>query len=314
MYVIKREYEAKEGGDYQYDSVIRYYVYYVDRNGIIEIDPSVEDANIYQTTRSNMLYETGSGLIFNFSNPNTLGNYETYYTALQIQQYIAFASDTIFNSNKLPINFYVPFDKYNSRVTLTQSTDVTSSGDISNYVSTISTENSTNFNLKYKITTSDNNIVIDNTGDETIINSSYVTITQNNGYNSLRFVNESTYNVTIYDNSDNRTSQLDSETKEESANNSFSFSFQITHESPTGEYYSKYNDDNRSDMLLTAKSTTTNNITFNSLNNDSLRFRFRKMMINIVPKLTQQQFWLNEKLMVQPPQYLMEQVQVQMTF
>ena len=276
MYVIKREYEAKEGGDYQYDSVIRYYVYYVDRNGIIEIDPSVEDANIYQTTRSNMLYETGSGLIFNFSNPNTLGNYETYYTALQIQQYIAFASDTIFNSNKLPINFYVPFDKYNSRVTLTQSTDVTSSGDISNYVSTISTENSTNFNLKYKITTSDNNIVIDNTGDETIINSSYVTITQNNGYNSLRFVNESTYNVTIYDNSDNRTSQLDSETKEDPVNNSFTFSFQITHESPTGEYYSKYNDEDRSDMLLTAKSTTTNNITFNSLNNDSLRFRFRK--------------------------------------
>ena len=134
---------------YKYDSVVRYYVYYVDRNGIIEIDSSVTDANIYQSERPDMLYETGSGIIFNFSKVNNLGQYETYYTALQIQQYLAYAGLVIYDSNKLPINFYLPLDKYNSNVTVNKATDGTSHF---SYVSTISSENSFNFQLRYHIT------------------------------------------------------------------------------------------------------------------------------------------------------------------
>lgn len=281
MYVIKREYEAQEGGDYTYDSIIRYYVYYVDRNGIIEIDSSVTDENIYQSTRADMLYETGSGIIFNFSNPDTLGNYDTYYTALQIQQYLAFASSTIFDSNKLPINLLIPLDKYNSKTTLNQSTDASQT---TSYVNAVSTENSTNYQLRYKITVNDSRItggiVFDNTGDETILNSSYVTIINDNGFRSLRFVSEGTYNISLYDTADNRDSQKSDETKEtdinKQKNNSYSFVFAISHESPNGEYYSKYDDDNRTDMILNAKSSSTNTVTYKSLNNDSLRFRFRK--------------------------------------
>lgn len=280
MYVIRREYEnSGNAADYELDSIVRYYVYYVDRNGIIEIDSSIEDVHVYQTTRSDMLYQTGSGIVFNFSKLNALTQYETYYTALQIQQYLAYASSTIFNSNKLPINFYLPLDKYNSRVTLGQATDGLTN---LSYLTATTANNNYSFELKYKIvyTASGRDVIIfDNTGIEPTSNSNYVQIENREGFRALKFVKEGQYFVSLYDNSDNRSSQADDERRvsiESQYNNKYSFNFIITHESPNGEYLSKYNDEKRTDQLLTITSNTPSNITFSSLNNDSLRFRFKQ--------------------------------------
>ena len=280
MYVIRREYEnSGNADDYKEDSLIRYYTFYVDRNGIIEIDSSIEDVHTYQTVRSDMLYETGSGIVFNFSNPDNNGQYTTYYTALQIQQFLAYASSTIFDSNKLPVTFYLPLDKYNSETTIKQATD--GLDDLS-YLNNTSSANAYSFGLKYMITYSVNGkdtIIFDNTGLELKYNTNYVTITNPNGYKSLEFKREGQYYVNLYDSSDNRSSQARDESRvsiESQYNNRYSFNFIITHESPTGEYVSKYNDANRTDQLLTITSDTPSNLTFSSLNNDSLRFRFRK--------------------------------------
>ncbi len=281
MYVIRREYAA--GGSeesYKYDSVVRYYVYYVDRNGIIDIDSNIEDKHVYQETRSDMLYETGSGILFNFSKTNQMGQYDTYYTALQIQQYLAYAGSTIYDSNKLPINFYLPLDKYNSRVTVNKATDGVL--DSLKYLNQISSDNAFNFKLRYRIFHSLNGketTVYDNTGLEEIINKNFVTIYNNDGYKSLKFVEEGEYTVRLYDNSDNRGDLLSGKITapiENQYNNSYEFSFIVSHESPNGEYLTKYNDANRTEQLLNITSTTPENLKFNSLNNDSLRFRFRK--------------------------------------
>ena len=280
MYVIRREYEnSGNADDYKLDSLIRYYVFYIDRNGIIEIDSSIEDVHVYQTSRSDMLYQTGSGIVFNFSQLNLLNQYETYYTALQIQQFLAYASPTIFNSNKLPINFYLPLDKYNSRVTLGQATDGLTN---LSYLTATTSNNNYSFELKYKIIYTANGrdiIIFDNTGLEPTSNTNYVQIEQREGFRSLRFVKEGQYFVSLYDSSDNRSSQADDDRRvsiESQYNNKYSFNFIITHESPLGEFLSKYNDEKRTDQLLTITSNTPSNITFSSLNNDSLRFRFRQ--------------------------------------
>lgn len=286
MYVIKRVYEQKDDTNYSLDGLVRYYTYYVDRNGIISIDTSTTDCNIYQDSRSEMLYQTGSGILFNFSNQNISGNYDTYYTALQIQQFInvntSSESSEIFESNKLPINFYIPIDKYNSRFVLNKADN---SSSYSSYISSVSTLNNTNFALRVKIEhstlSSDNSglkttIVYDNTNGNITYNKSFFTAPDVFiGYNGLRLTKEGVYTVYFYDNSDNRTSQMtDSQTTiDKQNNNSYKFIFKITHSAPSGEYLSKYNDQNRTDKLFVSES---NDGTFKSFNDDSLRFRFRK--------------------------------------
>lgn len=280
MYVIKRQYQEVAGKDYSLDGVTRYYLYYVDRTGIIEIDSTVADENIYQTTRSEMLYETGSGILFNFYKTNNDGNYETYYTALQIQQYLSYITGAVFDSNKLPINFNLPLDKYNSKLTLYQATDNSSSAA---YITSLGNTNAYNFGLRYKISfVSGQNatIVFDNTGLEVIQNNSYVSITENaSGYRTLELIKDGQYSISLYDTSDSRSSQLNDETASDITkqfNNTFGFSFKISHESPKGQYYSNYNDNNRSEMLLISKDESTSNIDFTSFNKDALRFKFSK--------------------------------------
>lgn len=287
MYVIKRTYEQKEGTDYSLDGLVRYYTYYVDRNGIIEIDTAVADSNIYQDGRTEMLYQTGSGILFNFSNLNLSNKYDTYYTALQIQQFINVSTSSIkvFTSNKLPINFYLPFDKYNSRYVLNQAN---SSSSYSSYINKVSTNNNYNFALRMKLecltqsgTEVKTTTVYDNTSGTVVYNKSFFTAPEPFiGYSGLRLKKEGTYTVYFYDNSDNRTSQMTANqtTIDKQKNNSYKFEFEITHEAPLGEYTSKYNDANRTDMLFNEKieNNTLGVTTFNSFNNDSLRFRFRK--------------------------------------
>lgn len=292
MYVIKRTYKDKEGFtfDTNGDGKIRYYVYYVDRTGIIEINTDVPDSNIYQEDRSDMLYETGSGILFNFSKADEeTKKYKTYYTALQIQQYIQtqISDNNVFTSNKLPITLYLPTDKYNTRYTLRKSDFSTAE---TQYISSTVKENNFNFGLKYEIVFNDGTTdtrIFENIENPLNPNTTYISIPSNylsfandNGYYPLTLKSEGTYTVYLYDTSDNRTSQqtANSQNIQLQHNNSYSFSFTISHEYPSGEYTSKYNDANRTEMMFDQKSTneTLGVTTFNSFNNDALVFKFRK--------------------------------------
>lgn len=284
FYVIKREYDKVEGGDYSKDGVIRYYTYVVDRTGIIEIDTNVADENIYQFTGTvpDMLYQTGSGIVFDFSNPvNNV--YDTYYTALQIQQYLRYSkisdnpSITIVDTNKLPVTVNLPLDKYNTDYTLFNSTD---SNTYRSYTTETTKENSYQFGLKMRISTnSDQTIIFDNTESIVNINTTYVNSTTHNNVYAISLIHEGEYDIKIWDSSDNRSSVLSGE-KEAEYRNYYNFKFKITHQQPEGQFYSKYNDNARTDMMLDlVNNGEINGIqysTFKSINNDSLRFRFRK--------------------------------------
>ena len=291
MYVIKRVYEESQTtpADYSLDGLVRYYTYFVDRDKIIDINSGISDSNIYQDDRNEMLYETGSGILFNFSNKDINGKYETVYTALQIQQFLNVSKTNlkVFTSNKLPINFYLPYDKYNTRFVLSKAD---SSSSFTSYITNAYTTNNYNFALRCKLenlTQSGNSgevkstIVYDNTSGNIQYNASYFAQPELFvGYSGLNLKKEGVYTITFYDNSDSRTSQMTASKLpiDQQFNNSYKFEFEIVHEAPKGEYTSKYDDENRTDMLFNEK--TENNkdgvTNFESFNNNALRFRFRK--------------------------------------
>ncbi len=286
MYVVKREYNATEA-DFagSLDTLVRYYYYFVDRTKIISIETGSEapaDTNIYQdaeeSTQNKMLYQTGSGILFNFGKAVNQ-QFDTYYTAKQIQQYLAFSQSntSIFDSNKLSIYWNIPHDKYNSNLTLTR-TPALASPALTNYISTITEQNNYMFNLKYVVSFNANGTgtatrVIDSTDPTNVlVNLDYLTKTTHNQY---VFKNAGTYTVTIYDSSDARLNKSDYPINEQK-NTSLTFSFVISHESPKGEYYSKYNDENKTPMLIQHKTELTNETIFKSINNNSLKFEFEK--------------------------------------
>lgn len=294
MYIIRREYAVSQEalGD-SLDTAIRYYYYFVDRTGIISINTGADapvDTNIYQDEETGvtnkMLYETGSGVVFDFGKSEN-GVFDTYYTAKQIQQYLAFSlteTKVIFDSNKLSIYLNLPLDKYNSRFTLDRAT-ATASQNLTNYIRAVEEANNYSFNLKYTVFhESENGLrpkIIDTTDPTNkLINLDYF---ENTGYNQYIFKNAGIYTINIYDSSDARLNKPADIADQKNTN--LTFSFKISHEAPNGNYYSKYNDQNKTPMLLQQKEETlisngdgTNSYeaTFKSINNNSLSFTFDK--------------------------------------
>ena len=294
MYVIRREYAVSQEalGD-SLDTAIRYYYYFVDRTGIISINTGSDapaDTNIYQDDEADisnkMLYQTGAGILFNFGKSDN-GNFDTYYTAKQIQQYLAFSSNTsanIFDSNKLSIYLNLPIDKFNTKLTLDRAT-AAASQNLTNYINAVESSNNYSFNLKYNIVYDDelgSKTTIVDTTDPTnhLINLDYF---ENVGFNQYVFKNAGIYKVTLYDSADARLSkpsEIDNQ-----LNTKLEFNFKISHEAPNGNYYSKYNDQNKTPMLLQQKSenlvsngdgTESYETIFKSINNNSLSFSFDK--------------------------------------
>lgn len=216
MYVFKRVY----AGDVS-DDKIRYYVYYVDRTGIIEID-----AELLNDDR--IVYEQGYGFVFNFSSDGTK------FTALQIQQYLASAQNptetNLFTSNKLPINFEIPFDKFNSRRLLTNSSTASAYRTNSSYISTVKAFNE----YCFKINTSIEVVSVDSNNNVTKKTYSTLEYLVSDLY-TANCINPGTYTVTITDNS----GYTSTEGEKNYNCNKYSFRFEITHSAPEATYHTK---------------------------------------------------------------------------
>ena len=214
MYVFKRTYAGAQATD-----KIRYYVYYVDRTGIIEID-----AELLNDPR--ISYEQGYGYVFDFSSDGTK------FTALQIQQYFAGALDpsetNLFSSNKLPITFKMPFDKFNTRslLNIDQTAEAYKQSD---YFSLVSAFNENRFTIN---TTMEIFAIL----DENTINRINLDA-RNYRANDLYIadcINPGIYTVIItdksgYDNGDSKNTNC----------NKFTFKFEITHSAPEANYHTK---------------------------------------------------------------------------
>lgn len=218
MYVFKRTYV----GSVEEDKV-RYYVFYVDRTGIIEID-----AELLGDDR--IVYEQGYGFVLNFSKDGTK------FTALQVQQYLASVISpevSLFTSNKLPITFEMPFDKYNTRRLLTNE-NTANAYKLSEYYNLVRSYNESLFKI-------DTEIVV-----ETILENNITTKTI---YTALDFlvsdiytancIKPGTYTITINDNSGYLYTNANDEQIKNYNCNTFSFRFDITHNAPEANYHTK---------------------------------------------------------------------------
>lgn len=281
MYVIKREYEQNgdiNGNAYENDSIIRYYVYYVDRNGIIDISPeAVDEEPVGNPTADSIIYEVGNGINFKFTNNQAD---TTKYSAKDIQQYIEYVgSINIFDSNKLPVKLNLPKDKFNTTDVLLKAANASDSG-ISTIISQASERNNTLFQLKYKVKLNNNVLVLDTTGDNNYIDNNYVISSTVNGIQVFEFRKSGIYNVELYDNSNallNKTSSSSHKPR------SINFNFEIKHEAPAGNYYGRYDDATHSDKLIEeikysnyTDNINKNNQYFESTNNKALKFVFKE--------------------------------------
>ena len=269
-YVFRREYETTVTGDYSSDTVVRFYYFIVDRESIINIDGDANDvdlANITNPTSDSILYQTGSGISFKFTNS---ASDTTRYSAKQIQQYIEYTGiSNLFDTNKLPVRLNLPNDKYNTALVLNKA------GDSSTYTTEIAQMVANKwFDLDYVITYGTQNRIIADTLNNNIngnqsYDSNYFTLTQNEttGQNQLSFKLAGNYNITLYT---DKSAEVSTNTHPYTT---YYFEFTILHEAPTGDYYSVYESDN-SDMLLSQKIATTNLVTYTSTNQDELKFVF----------------------------------------
>lgn len=218
MYVFKRTYV----GDVETDKV-RYYVFYVDRTGIIEIN-----AELLGDER--ITYEQGYGFVLNFSSDGTK------FTALQVQQYLSSVispETSLFTSNKLPITFDMPFDKYNTRRLLTNE-NTANAYKLSTYFNKVKNYNENLFQL-------DTEIVV-----ETILENNITTKTT---YSALDYlvsdlytancIKPGTYTITIKDKSGYSYTDGSGKVINNYNCNTYSFRFEITHNAPEANYHIK---------------------------------------------------------------------------
>ena len=215
MYVFKRVYAGAVSED-----KVRYYVFYIDRTGIIDINAELLDD-------PSIVYEQGYGFVFDFSNDGTK------FTALQIQQYLVDLTDptetSLFNSNKLPIIFSSALDKYNTRSLLKNTlTDINFRLD--EYINTAKIYNEYLFGLTLQVEV---------LPESNPANPNYITGTMRDilTYNCII---PGIYTITIKDNSGYTYFNPNTQRNEYNHNcNQFSFRFQITHSAPDATFHTK---------------------------------------------------------------------------
>lgn len=269
LYIFQRTYTENVDQDtLGDDSKIAYYVYYVDRSGIINISASNDTAS--------GLY-AGNGIGF------TLGsNYTTNYnktnigaSTIQNNQTIAnkgntsnsdYISQQLFDTNKIQVEFRVPYDKYNfKQFELAYKDAFTNAID-----SDSATKNQVADILKYQlfdvehfqnnIYKTDLTLMVggDNTTGSIIIDEQdgrYSTAGLNAYLKGTPMVNANTrgtsfdffydvgsnyYIVTINDQAGYRLYNTDGSTTENYLANKLKITFDISHDAPEGELYGKY--------------------------------------------------------------------------
>ncbi|MBO7218518.1 MAG: hypothetical protein J6V40_00915, partial [Clostridia bacterium] len=132
LYIFKREYtNISDTSVLDNDSVIKYYVYYVDRTGIINLSASVSSNSLL----NNMInFQLGSGQSQDYVTDITSVNISSNSTNISTSKNSnnVEISSNLFNANKVPIKLNIPVDKYNYNTLYTQ---LTSQGGVFNTLS-----------------------------------------------------------------------------------------------------------------------------------------------------------------------------------
>ncbi|MBQ9790949.1 MAG: hypothetical protein IJW28_00005, partial [Clostridia bacterium] len=113
LYIFKREYtNIADASVLDNDSVIKYYVYYVDRTGIINLSSTVSENSLLH----NMInFQLGSGQDESYVTDITSVNISSNSTNISTSKNSnnVEISSNLFNANKVPIKLNIPVDKYN---------------------------------------------------------------------------------------------------------------------------------------------------------------------------------------------------------
>ena len=253
MYVFKRVYEGATVED-----KVRYYIYFVDRQGIIDIN-----AELLNDER--ITYEQGYGFVFNFSNDGTK------FTALQVQQYLASilnpSETNLFSSNKLPITFDMPFDKFNTRKLLKNSATASAYKTSEAYTQAYKF-NEYNFGLNTSImvvSILDNNTVqrYNYTTADFLVDDLYTAQCKNPGIYTVTISDKSGYSYNPGDGVDTNYNC-----------NKFSFRFEISHSAPKASYHTK-----DISLAVSTKASSNNSVNYQehvSTNSKLLQLSFEK--------------------------------------
>lgn len=253
MYVFKRVYAGAAVED-----KVRFYVYFIDRQGIIDINAELLDD-------PRITYEQGYGFVFNFSSDGTK------FTALQIQQYLASALDpsetNLFSSNKLPITFDMPFDKFNTRRLLQNANTAAQYKGAAAFTQAYKFNE---FSFKLNTTITVLSVLDNNTLQKFTYSASDFLVSD---LYTANCINPGTYTVTIEDNSGY--SYNDGTTTNNNYNcNKFSFRFEITHSAPKANYHTK-----DISLAVNTKASTNNSVNYQeyvSTNSKLLQLTFEK--------------------------------------
>lgn len=272
LYIFQRTYTDPNLQNYNLgdDNKIAYYVYYVDRSGIINVNTSSSSANILYTGSdigftlgsnytSDPVYKTEISASTIQNNQKTANNYSTSNS-----DYI---SASLFDTNKIQVEFRVPYDKYNFSQFVSTYKDA--------YLRAISDDNSDkdaiikalNYQLFYtdhfqdKIYKTDLTLKIggNNTSGSTIINeqekyysekgmSTYLkgnpTVSTNKRNTLFNFFyavgNNNSYIIDINDQAGYLLYNSDGSITDNYLSNSLEISFDISHDAPEGDLYGKY--------------------------------------------------------------------------
>ncbi len=253
FYIFKRVYDEEKFATVEdsNDTLIRYYAVCVTREGIINISDSIS---------------TGKNI--SFSMPN--GNKEpVIFTAEDIQSYISAGETNLFTTNKLPLKFTLPNDKYDAETTLNNISNIDSE-----YLINAINLNNRLFGLKLTLTNkyllnngyTTENVVVDNVVnrnyntykifDDTgsLINPSSDTRVRESGFNKA-----GSFTVTISD-----SSGID-----KFPSNTTTFNYTISHYSPNGKFIN-----NNYSYSERPSQTEANKTIFKSTNQKEIYFSF----------------------------------------
>lgn len=276
LYIFTRKYTQEltdtELGN---DTMIRYYVYYIDRSGIINISSS--------TSVTSTNYNIGSAIGFTLGSGTSVNTYERKITANTIQNNQIDLSSTysnsnyissdLFDTNKIQVEFTLTYDKHNfdsfvsnyqsayaNKIQLPSGTSDTITKDKITTLLNTYIFNSTTFNNRYAL---DLSLTVggNNTKGTTIINekegyysstaastylknanSAMVGGKRSNYYYFYYDAGSNYYIININDQAGYRKMSDDGKTLEDRnylANN-LNITFDITHDAPEGEFYGKY--------------------------------------------------------------------------
>ncbi len=269
MYVIKRMYTGVNEDDFKLaeedDAYIRYYVIYVDRNGIMQLVYSL-------TCGVDNINSVGDAINLVLG----AGTNEGYMTTIDAETLLSLMSITpdadsaLFNTNKVQVAINTPADKYATAHKLsgkytdaTASTNINAAADYNKNVFPI------NIDLYY----------LENgaTTPTYLIQGNAINVSSITDIRNILLHEEHTYTLVLYDNSG--IVEKDESTGDETLNVGHAeqkITFRVSYERPSGSYNSVFTNDGDKIKPISIKESddTLGQVTFNSINDQVLQFTY----------------------------------------